>query len=74
MAQSTPTVGSPEFGGCIFCHLNREIIAEGRLSLGVFDGFPVSTGHALVIPRRHVATIWDMTDEEYAERFCWCGR
>jgi len=65
----TPSVQPPEIGQCIFCHLNREIIAEARLSLAVFDSFPVSKGHALVIPRRHVATIWDMTDEEYAEAF-----
>ena len=56
-------------GACIFCHLTREIIAESPLALGFFDSFPVSRGHALVVPRRHVATIWDMTDEEYAESF-----
>lgn len=59
----------PQPGACIFCRLQREIIAETRLSLAVFDTFPVSKGHALVIPRRHVATIWDMTDDEYADAF-----
>jgi diadenosine tetraphosphate (Ap4A) HIT family hydrolase len=69
MAQGPPPVPAPEIGDCIFCHLDREIIAETRLSLAVFDSFPVSKGHALVLPRRHVVTIWDMTDEEYADAF-----
>jgi ATP adenylyltransferase len=69
MAQGTQIVQPPEIGGCIFCRLHREIIAEARLSFAVFDSFPVSKGHALVIPRRHVATIWDLTDDEYADAF-----
>jgi diadenosine tetraphosphate (Ap4A) HIT family hydrolase len=56
-------------GKCIFCHLDREIIAESPLSLAFFDSFPVSKGHALVVPRRHVPSIWDMTDDEYADTF-----
>jgi len=30
----------------------------------VRDGFPVSPGHTLVIPKRHVATFFDITEEE----------
>ena len=55
--------------GCIFCTLDREILAESALALAVFDSFPVSPGHALVVPKRHVATIFDMSDDEYAECF-----
>ena len=29
-----------------------------------FDGFPVSPGHALIIPKRHVASFFDLTKEE----------
>src|SRR4051794_37819348 len=54
---------------CIFCSLNREILAESRLSIAFFDGFPVSNGHALVVPRRHIVTIWDMSEEEYVDAF-----
>ena len=35
--------------------------------LGLWDGFPVSPGHALLVPRRHVATWFDATDDERAE-------
>lgn len=69
LPRDTQSVQPPEIGQCIFCRLNREIIAETRLSLAVFDTFPVSKGHALVVPRRHVVTIWDMTDEEYGDAF-----
>ena len=54
---------------CIFCHLDRAILAESDLSLAFFDGFPVSKGHALVVPRRHVVSIWEMTAEEYTDAF-----
>ncbi len=54
---------------CIFCTPEREILAESALALAVLDSFPVSPGHALVVPKRHVATIFDMTDDEYAECF-----
>jgi diadenosine tetraphosphate (Ap4A) HIT family hydrolase len=54
---------------CAFCRVEstREIIASSELSLAFFDGFPVSPGHALVIPRRHVASFFDLTDEEVAD-------
>jgi ATP adenylyltransferase len=54
---------------CIFCAPDREILAESALALAVFDSFPVSPGHALVVPKRHVATIFDLADDEYAECF-----
>ena len=51
---------------CPFCLVEqeREIIASSSLSLAFFDGFPVSPGHALIIPRRHVASYFDLTEEE----------
>jgi diadenosine tetraphosphate (Ap4A) HIT family hydrolase len=54
---------------CIFCNLDRAILAETDLSLAFPDTFPVSKGHTLVIPKRHIETIWDMTNEEYADVF-----
>ena len=54
---------------CIFCNLDRAILAETDLSLAFPDTFPVSQGHTLVIPKRHMETIWDMTSDEYADVF-----
>lgn len=53
---------------CIFCHLAPEqIIAENALCIAIRDEFPVSKGHTLIIPRRHVANYFDLTPEEIAE-------
>ncbi len=51
---------------CPFCkvELKREIIASSPLSVAFFDGFPVSPGHALIIPRRHVSSFFDLSQEE----------
>ena len=54
---------------CIFCNSEREVLLASPLSFAVFDSFPVSQGHALVIPKRHVATIWELTEREYADAF-----
>lgn len=55
---------------CIFCHTaNEKLVAENVLAQAVYDTYPVSPGHALIVPRRHAVTIWDLTDEEYAACF-----
>ena len=53
---------------CIFCNLdpNREIIAQNDLALAFFDAFPVNPGHALIIPKRHVADYFALTADEVA--------
>jgi len=50
---------------CIFCKPQREILAENAHAIAVFDTYPVSPGHSLILPRRHAVTVWDLTDEEY---------
>jgi len=37
------------------------------LALVRLDGYPVSKGHCLVIPRRHVASFFDCTSDERME-------
>jgi ATP adenylyltransferase len=54
---------------CVFCKPQREILAENDAALAVFDSYPVSPGHALVLPRRHVVTIWDLEPAEYDQCF-----
>ena len=56
-------------GACIFCRPEREILAESGHALAFFDSFPVSRGHALIVPKRHVVTIFDLSDAEYADCF-----
>ena len=54
---------------CIFCEPEREILAQNARAIAVFDFFPVSPGHALILPRRHVVTIWDLDPDEYVDCF-----
>jgi diadenosine tetraphosphate (Ap4A) HIT family hydrolase len=54
---------------CPFCAVDREIIAENDQAFAIFDGFGVSPGHALIIPKRHATTVFDLDEHEYAECF-----
>jgi hypothetical protein len=43
--------------GCVFCGLegSGRVLLENELALCIADAYPVTPGHSLVIPRRHVA-------------------
>ncbi|PMR70413.1 HIT family protein [Halomonas heilongjiangensis] len=55
---------------CPFCHPERARVIARHSHFFVFeDGFPVSPGHTLVIPNRHVATIAELSTDEQAALF-----
>lgn len=50
---------------CPFCNLPAErISSENTSAFAIRDGFPVSPGHTLIIPKRHVGSFFDATTEE----------
>lgn len=50
---------------CPFCTLPEDrILLADPLAVMIRDAYPVSPGHALIIPRRHVASFFDVTDAE----------
>ena len=53
---------------CPFCSLpaNRQLLANDR-AIAIRDGFPVSPGHTLIVPRRHVGSFFEVTDDERAD-------
>lgn len=51
---------------CPFCSLAVELTYESELVVGFRDKYPVSHGHTLLIPRRHVGTWFEATDDEQA--------
>ncbi|MDR3601739.1 MAG: HIT family protein [Desulfosporosinus sp.] len=52
---------------CVFCTLlETEILAEDELARAFFDKYPVSAGHVLIVPKRHVVSLFDATKEEMA--------
>lgn len=52
---------------CPFCHLEqRRIVLENDFAAAFPDGFPIAEGHTLVVPKRHVASLFDLTAEKQA--------
>lgn len=52
---------------CPFCELPAErILAADGPCIAFRDAFPVSAGHTLVVPRRHVASFRELTPAEWA--------
>jgi diadenosine tetraphosphate (Ap4A) HIT family hydrolase len=39
-------------------------LLESDTALAFFDGYPIAEGHALVIPKRHVANLFDLPEAE----------
>tara|TARA_B100000941_G_scaffold198149_1_gene143701 strand:- start:1747 stop:2121 length:375 start_codon:yes stop_codon:yes gene_type:complete len=55
---------------CVFCNLDESRIEiENDLALSFKDLYPVTDGHTLVIPKRKVQSIFDLTEEETAAMF-----
>lgn len=58
---------------CYFCKVvNGEadpFIFENRSFVSIFDTNPVNPGHALVIPKRHVASIFSLNATEHDDYF-----
>ena len=45
-----------------------------ELSIYIDDGYPVSPGHGLLIPRRHVPSFFELSDEERSDLLDLLGR
>jgi diadenosine tetraphosphate (Ap4A) HIT family hydrolase len=51
---------------CLFCTDPRGVSIQHELAFSARDTYPASPGHTLIIPRRHVASFFDLTQEEVA--------
>ncbi|MDO8350115.1 MAG: HIT family protein [Gallionella sp.] len=51
---------------CLFCTDPRGVSIQHELAFSARDSYPTSPGHTLVIPRRHVASFFELTAEEVA--------
>ena len=49
---------------CLFCKDARGVSLSNELAYSARDSYAVSPGHTVVIPRRHVASFFDLTPEE----------
>jgi diadenosine tetraphosphate (Ap4A) HIT family hydrolase len=51
---------------CPFCTLpENRIVDHNALAVVVNDGFPVSLGHTLIIPKRHVGSFFELNADEH---------
>ena len=52
--------------GCPFCDriASSEPQAATEHSIAFPDGFPESDGNTLIVPRRHVTSLWDLPPNE----------
>lgn len=50
---------------CPFCKLDSSrFILENEHAVVVHDGYPVSPGHSLIIPKRHISSFFETNPEE----------
>ena len=50
---------------CLFCNINESGLAkENNLAYASYDSYPVSEGHCLIIPKRHVKDYFDLSNDE----------
>ena len=52
--------------GCVFCEKSSSSsrIIENTVAFARTDAYPVTEGHTLLVPKRHVADYFDLTDFE----------
>ena len=52
-------------GPCVFCsNSENKVIADNALAYAILDKYPVTDGHHLVIPNRHIEDYFSLTQEE----------
>lgn len=51
---------------CFICRKfnNGDFLLENDLAFALWDGFPVTKGHALICPKRHEADYFELTEDE----------
>jgi diadenosine tetraphosphate (Ap4A) HIT family hydrolase len=54
---------------CPFCEIDRPVQCENDFALAIRDSYPVSNGHTLIVPKRHIADITKLSTIEYGG--CW---
>lgn len=51
---------------CLFCDLAKHNVIENDLCYMIYDKFPVAQGHSLIIPKRHIETVFEMNSAEWS--------
>ncbi len=56
---------------CIFCDesVKRDVILDNDIFYSIWDENPVSEGHALIVPKKHIESFFDLTSEELLQMY-----
>ncbi|MBC7963616.1 MAG: HIT family protein [Steroidobacteraceae bacterium] len=55
---------------CPFCNPdNTKVVIANDHAIAMNDGYPVTPGHTLILPKRHIASFFEATREEQAAMF-----
>ena len=49
--------------------LKKDKIIENNHAFAIKDGFPISKGHSLIVPKREITSIYDLNSEEFSYFF-----
>lgn len=53
---------------CPFCSLPADrIVLSSAYAIALRDAYPISPGHTLIVPRRHIGSFFEATTQERAE-------
>jgi ATP adenylyltransferase len=80
VTSTSASENSRDEGECIFCSFAQDeanassgVLFRDETTYVILNAFPYGSGHLLVLPRRHVADLQELGDEEY-EQFFWTIR
>jgi len=60
---------------CPFCTLpEARIIDDAQHGVVIRDGFPISKGHTLIIPKRHIGSFFELKPDEQTDLMALLGR
>ena len=69
-------LGQDKPDGCIFCQASdgtgydNLVLGVGETCLAMMNKYPYNNGHVLVAPKRHVAQLSALSDQEQADLIC----
>jgi diadenosine tetraphosphate (Ap4A) HIT family hydrolase len=50
---------------CIFCNIEKDrIVLQNDTAYAIFDLFPVSKGHLLIIPKKHIKDYFESNEQD----------
>ena len=49
---------------CVFCNINESIFDDNHFWI-IKDNYPVSNGHTLIIPKKHILSLFDLDQQDF---------